>query len=413
MGLKGFAARIAVAAAVMVAAGTQVSAQGGPAAVITERVERREVSETVPVFAQVVATSDSDLAVRVSGAVVMVPVDTGSIVAAGDTIAELDRELLEIELSSADAALGEARAGVEVARADVTVAARAFDRIDGLRGTSAFSQGRFEDAEGALARARGELSRAEAGVVAAQAAQARAAYELARATVRAPFDATVLEVLVDPGEYLQPGTAVARLLDVGTLEVEANVPAQFVGSLSPGLTLSGQTDTGEPLTLTVRAVLPTEFSTTRTRPVRFSPEDASGIGLAAVGQSLTVDVPRSAPREVVLVPKDALSQSRGAWNAYVNADGTAEPREVLIGASFGRFFEVLGGLAPGDEVVVRGNERLRPMQAIAPTLAEPQGGPNVPAAAADAPSAQPEDRGGAERPAATAARQAAVIDQQQ
>ena len=43
------------------------------------------------------------------------------------------------------------------------------------------------------------------------------------------------------------------------------------------------------------------------------------------------------------------------------------PRPVEIGRSVSGGFEVLGGLAVGDEVVVRGNERLRPGQDIAPT----------------------------------------------
>jgi multidrug efflux pump subunit AcrA (membrane-fusion protein) len=49
---------------------------------------------------------------------------------------------------------------------------------------------------------------------------------------------------------------------------------------------------------------------------------------------------------------------------YVAADGQAQPRPVTVGASVGDRFEVIDGLAPGDLVVVRGNERLRPGQPI-------------------------------------------------
>ena len=37
---------------------------------------------------------------------------------------------------------------------------------------------------------------------------------------------------------------------------------------------------------------------------------------------------------------------------------------MTVGASVGDRFEVIDGLAPGDLVVVRGNERLRPGQPI-------------------------------------------------
>ena len=56
---------------------------------------------------------------------------------------------------------------------------------------------------------------------------------------------------------------------------------------------------------------------------------------------------------------------------FVNADGTAQPRPVDIGAAMAGGFEVLSGLTPGDQVVVRGNERLRPGQSIMSTNAPP------------------------------------------
>ena len=39
-------------------------------------------------------------------------------------------------------------------------------------------------------------------------------------------------------------------------------------------------------------------------------------------------------------------------------------RPVELGEAFGLRFEVLKGLEPGDRVVIRGNERLRPGQLI-------------------------------------------------
>jgi hypothetical protein len=92
--------------------------------------------------------------------------------------------------------------------------------------------------------------------------------------------------------------------------------------------------------------------------------------LVAVGQSLTVNVPIGAARDVLSVPKDALVQARGGWTVYVAADGKAEPRTVSIGVPLGDRYEVLNGLAAGELVVVRGNERLRPGQDIAPSVVE-------------------------------------------
>ena len=68
------------------------------------------------------------------------------------------------------------------------------------------------------------------------------------------------------------------------------------------------------------------------------------------------------------VPKDALVQAPGGWTAFVAVNDKAQPRFVTIGVPVGNRYEVLDGLNVGDLVVVRGNERLRPMQDIAPTV---------------------------------------------
>jgi multidrug efflux pump subunit AcrA (membrane-fusion protein) len=45
---------------------------------------------------------------------------------------------------------------------------------------------------------------------------------------------------------------------------------------------------------------------------------------------------------------------------FVVVDGTAEPRQVVVGEAVGARYEVLDGLRAGELVVVRGNERLQP-----------------------------------------------------
>ena len=126
------------------------------------------------------------------------------------------------------------------------------------------------------------------------------------------------------------------------------------------------TDLGQSLTLDLRAVLPLEESSTRTRVVRFGAPGLAEMGHAAVGQSLTVDIPVGEARDLMSVPKDALMQSPGGWTVFVAQDNTAQPRQVSIGVPIGDRYEVTAGLSEGDLVVVRGNERLRPGQEITP-----------------------------------------------
>jgi multidrug efflux pump subunit AcrA (membrane-fusion protein) len=49
---------------------------------------------------------------------------------------------------------------------------------------------------------------------------------------------------------------------------------------------------------------------------------------------------------------------------YLVRDGMAKPRTVKLGEAVGSRFQVLEGLVPGDIVVIRGNERLRPGESV-------------------------------------------------
>lgn len=344
-------------------------AQGRPAGVSTERVTSVLTSETVPVFGEVVSGRDSLVAARVAGIALEVPLDVGDRVAEGDLLARLDTELLEIQFAQAEAEIGIALAGIEVADAQLERAANALRRAESLRANSTIAEAQLEERLSDAAAARGARAQAEARLKAAETALRAAQYNLDNAVIRAPFDAIVLEVSTQTGQFISTGSQIATLLDLARMEVEANVPSRYIAALRPDLAVSARTETGGALNLSLRAILPTEFANTRTRPVRFKLD--TGDASIAIGQSVTLHVPVSTPREVVVVPKDALVQARGGWSVFLNADGTAQPRTVEIGAALDNGFEVLNGLQPGDEVVVRGNERLRPGQSIAPMNAPP------------------------------------------
>ncbi|KIT14330.1 efflux RND transporter periplasmic adaptor subunit [Jannaschia aquimarina] len=343
--------------------------QGGPSAVGVETVDVRRLAETVPIFAEVVTGRDGEVATRVSGSVSVVDAVEGNTVSEGDPLVTIDPELLSILLRRAEAEVSVAEAGLGVARARADTSRVAFDRVAGLQGTSAFSGGRFDDAQGELLEAERLIAEAEARLAVARAAEAEAAYNLERATVSAPFDGVVLEVLVNPGEFIQSGAPVVRLLDTTTLEIEASVPARFIDLMEPGLAVDATTETGEQFEVAVRALLPIETAATRTRPVRFAAPDLAEARTTAVGQSVTVMIPVDAPRDLLTVPKDALVQAQGGWTVFVVEDGAAQPRTVEIGLAVGDRFEVVSGLTDGDVVVVRGNERLRPGQEVAPVTA--------------------------------------------
>ncbi|MEM6486763.1 MAG: efflux RND transporter periplasmic adaptor subunit [Pseudomonadota bacterium] len=346
-------------------------AQGGPARVIVAPVETREIADTTPIIARLVATRQSDVATRAAGVVAEVAFAVGERVEAGQVLIRLDDALARIQETNAMAAVAAAEASVEVARARARQIGQALQRAEGLRNSTAFSRGSFEDLQQQAAEATAEITRAEAQLGVAKAALSRALYDVEHSVLLAPFDGVVIQQMAQPGQYIDLGEAAASILDASTLEIEADLPVDLVSGIQPGRELAAAFDGGLSTTATVRTLLPVETTSTRTRTVRLS---VMGQGLpaavAATGRSVTLRVPISAPRMALTVPKDALVQARGAWMVFAVGEGAAEPRTVVLGQSAGERIEVLSGVGPDDHVVIRGNERLRPGQPIAPVLAD-------------------------------------------
>ncbi len=357
----------ALAALALAAPGVALG-QPGPSRVVVAPVEEREIRDEAPIIGSLVATVDSAVAATAAGVVLESPFKVGDAVELGDVVARLDPERYEIEVRAATAAVARSEAALAVAEARRQRAADELARAEGLRGSAAFSTARVEDLGHALAEAVSAVAEADASLASASADLAGAEDMLGRAVIRAPFRGVVTERMAQPGQYIAIGQAAARIVSLDELEVEIDAPVDRLRALAPGTAVTVRIDGAEAPGV-VRAVVPRESVSTRTRPVRVAVAlDGVDTMVLAPGASATVMAPTSAPRTALVAPKDALVQGRGGWMVFVAVDGQAQPRSVTLGAATGEHIEILSGVAPGDLVVVRGNENLRPGQPVAPTV---------------------------------------------
>ena len=415
---------LGLAASAVLPAVPPAAAQGGrpPALVEVDAVREERVAQTVPVVGRVVPREHGTVAAAIGGPVAEVAVRVGDRVEAGDVLIVLARDLPEARLDQrrADEALEAAR--VRTAEAEADLARQELERFEKLKGSAAFPKAAYEDGRQELVRRRSRVREAAAARARARVQREMAEIELARTTVRAPYAGVVTARHAAPGGYVKAGDPVATLVDDQRLEVEADVPAERVAGLVPGLGVTVELDDGTRLPATVRAIVPDENPLTRTRPVRFTPRFAHrggsgtgsdpgsdpgldfGPGRPAPNQSVVVRVPLAGPGAVASVHKDAVVTRRGQTLVYV-ADGEpraarAEVRPVRLGESVGGRFVVLEGVRPGELVVVRGNERIAPGQAIRfrPAGAAPASGSRP--ASASAPVARSGAGAGARAPLA-------------
>ena len=331
-----------------------------PSLVRVEEARYEPLTQTVPVIGRLISLQTGDVAARVAGPVENMLVRVGDRVTKGQIVAVLDAETLKADKDLAESELAEAEAEHKIWVAELDVAKTEFERQQGLRKSTAFSQARFDDALKKVAVAESRVARAMANIAIKKAALERKVIDVEYAEVRAPFEGVVIRRYTDAGAYVDRGEQVIRIIGDRNLEIEAEVPSQRLAGLEVGRTVQFMLDDDSKHQATVRAVLPSENPLTRTRTVRFEPKFEATSQQLAHSQSVQIAVPLGGKRRVLTVHKDAILKRQGSDLVFVISGDVAEPRPIRLGESVGSRVEVLGGLKAGDQVVVRGNERLQP-----------------------------------------------------
>jgi membrane fusion protein (multidrug efflux system) len=278
---------------------------------------------------------------QVSGQIASVAVRENDFVRQGQTLFAVDDRPFRIALAEAEAGLKNARRQVEslkaqyaekqqelaLARTDAAYADREYARQTDLLERHVASRAKFDEAERAakIARQKVALLERELLTVAADlggnpaapveshplfltaaANRDRAALDLQRATITAPFDG-VIGATPKVGDYVAPGQPVTALVASSGLWVEANfketelthlrtgMPARLSIDTYPDRTLKGVVESISPASGAEFSVLPPQNATgnwvkiVQRIPVRIAIQGDDGVRLRA-GMSVSVDV---------------------------------------------------------------------------------------------------------------------------
>mgnify|MGYP003673969545 CR=1 FL=1 len=337
---------------------------GRPALIKVDPVIQGMAVETVSVYGRIIAAQTGLVAVRTRGAVDTVPVRVGDRVKKGDVLATLVTDMLTAERALKSAELEENVASIRTVGAQLRLASQELERLERLRKSAAFSVARYQDKLRDVERFRSSITEARAKTDQSKAELRMADINLYNAKILAPYDGVVTQRHVEAGNFVSVGAPIISLVNDSALEVEGEVPTNQIGGLSPGTMIDVIPEQGKPFKASVRAVVPEENALARTRLVRFMPQFVQREDTVAANQSVILQIPSGKLREIVSVHKDGITQRRGKRVVFVfDADAKqVKMREVELGPAFGSRFEVLKGISVGDQVVVLGNERLRPNQ---------------------------------------------------
>ena len=317
------------------------------------------VQQTVPVRLQAIGNVEaySTVAVksRVDGQIVEVPFREGQEVKKGEVIFRIDPRGFEASLRQA-----EAQALRDVASRDQ--AANQERRYQELLDKNFVSKD-------AYAQYRTNAATAEATSKASQAALENARLNLDYTIIRSPIDGYVGRALLQAGNMVKANDTIALVVinQVKPVYVSFAIPEQQLPTVrelvrrSPLAVEVAAPGTDKPLAAGRIAFLDNAVDqTTGTIKVR-AVFDNSDVALWP-GQFVTVRVKLYDQENAILIPSRALQTGPSGQFVYVvKPDMTAEVRNVVVARTEGDVTVLAeGGVAKGEQVVVRGALRLAP-----------------------------------------------------
>jgi RND family efflux transporter MFP subunit len=352
------------------AKGTFTRAMGVQVATITQ-VYPSQAFTLLNASGYVVAQRKSALASKVTGRLIWLGVEEGSLVKKDQVVARLENQDVSASKNQAAANVNVARSNLEQAQAELRDATLSFDRNKELLSRRVVAQQAYDSALARYEKAVAAVAAAEAALRASAAALEGAAVLLEYTLIRAPFDAVVLTKDADVGDIVTPlgaaanaKAAVVTIADMNSLEVEADVSESNLSKIRPGQPCEIQLDALPELRFRgqIHMVVPTADRSKATVMVkvrfidkdsRILPEMSAKVAFLSRSAKLEEQKPRTALHQTALV-----NRKDRKIVFLVNGDSVIEI-PVSLGVPMGDMVEVLEGVKVGDRVVLNPSNGLK------------------------------------------------------
>ncbi len=373
--------------------GAPQQAGGGmpPPEVGVVRVATGDVGLTTELPGRLEAARVAQVRARAAGIVLTRVFREGSDVRAGQVLYRIDPAPYAAAQSSAQAALVKAQASQ-------VKAAALEQRYRPLVEANAISKQDYADAVAAE-------KQAEADVAAARAALRSADINLSYATVTAPISGRIGRSQVTEGALVGQGeaTPLAIIQQIDPMYVNFTQSATEVMNLRRALQAGRLKRAGsegaevrvvlEDGTLYPRAgrLLFADLTVDQnTGQVTLRAEVPNPQGLLLPGMYVRVQIEQAKATNAMLLPQQAVTRSpQGDTVMVVDDKGQVAPRTIKIDGSQNNQWVVVGGLKPGEQVMVDGFQKLRPGSPVKPVQWSESGAPAGPAGTAAVPASAP------------------------
>lgn len=270
-----------------------------------------------------------------AGRVVRVLVDEGSRVSAGQTLAIVEGDKLNVNVANA-------QANYDNAQQNLT-------RFESAYKTGGVTQQQLDQARLQFETAKNNLrsSKLTAGDV----------------TIKTSVAGIVNARKIEPGTYVNPGTPAFEIVNVSSLKLRVNVDEKNVAGLAVGqsVNVTASVYSDKSFTGKITFIAPKSDGSLNF-PVEIEVSNANSELRAGMYGTATFGGNTSS--SVLVIPRSAFVGSVSDNRVFVAKNAKAIETKVVSGRNFGDNIEVLSGLNAGDQVIISGQVNLLDQAAI-------------------------------------------------
>jgi HlyD family secretion protein len=366
-------------------------------------VQRGSIEEYVEETGVIKTDENMRIYSEITGKVEALFIETGDIAKAGQILAEVNSEDLNLQIKELQKQKEEVTAQyyeaikptdreeisklevqLRAAEVDVEEAQRAFENSKKLYEEGTISFDAYKKAEVDVKREESNLESIKLELEGAQKQASKYLKKQYQAQIQqiqikidrlnkqkedlsiiAPIDGTILSQNIEKGMYIQQGMELVEIGDINKIYIESAVLVGEIADVKKGLKVTIENDDLGIGVLTgiVRKIHPKAFS------------KVSDLGIEQKRVLVEINIEQNSPKlkpnydvdikiitnskkDVLMIPDHAVFEYKGEYYVFVNQEGTAVVRKIIKGIESDGKVEVKEGLKEGEEVIVSPSDEM-------------------------------------------------------
>ena len=311
-------------------------------AVMVEELTLRPLDDYISVSGKLEGITDLSMSSETSGRILQLYKRLGDRVSKGERLGRVENDILQIRLDQAEAALLSAETALDNARRNLSYAeaSKAKNLISEVEYNSAFTA----------------FKSAKAGFDGAKAAKEAAQLAYNNSYLLAPESGTISNLMASVGQYINPGTPIAKITDSSMLILKTGVGETLIGKLSKGQAAEIKYIGSEKIfngRIRGFGISPLTNTSTYAVEIEVAPQGVLMPGMVVSARILTQRY-----KDLLYTAIPNISKEFGKNYLYVIEGDKAHKKEVQLGRIIGESVEIISGVQAGDLIVTTGAENL-------------------------------------------------------